>query len=103
MANTDAKILPIKNQAYRVTFSLLDADGILLPERLDLIAKSLRMRGRSRTAPARRRRSRRLVACIIGSYATEMNADTVAVIVKTTSRGENNHVGFLSLEDADLQ
>jgi hypothetical protein len=32
-----------------------------------------------------------------------MNADTVAVIVKTTSRGENNHVGFLSLEDADLQ
>jgi hypothetical protein len=30
MASTDARAFPIKNQAYRVTFPLLDADGDLV-------------------------------------------------------------------------
>lgn len=88
MASTDATGLPIKNQAYRVTFPIFDADGDLVTGATGLDSEVSKDAGTFADCTSEATE----IATSSGMYfldltATEMNADTVAVIVKTTSVG----------------
>lgn len=93
MAASDARPIPRKNVAYRVTFPILDADGDLVSGATALDSEvSLDGAGFSDcTSEATE------IATASGVYyldltADEMNGDTVAVIVKTTSSGAKTTV-----------
>jgi hypothetical protein len=88
MASTDATAIPVKNQAYRVTFPILDADGDLVTGATGLDSEVSKDGGAFADATSEATE----IATASGMYyldltATEMNADTVAVIVKTSSSG----------------
>jgi hypothetical protein len=86
VAATDAKPLPIKNVAYRVTFPILDADGDLVPGAAGLDSEVSKDAGTFGDCTSESTE----IATASGVYyldltATEMNADTVAIIVKTST------------------
>jgi len=88
MAASDATAIPVKNQAYRVTFPILDADGDLVTGATGLDSEVSKDGGAFADATSEATE----IATASGMYyldltATEMNADTVAIIVKTTSSG----------------
>lgn len=88
MASGDATAIPIKNQAYRVTFPILDADGDLVTAAAALDSEVSKDGGTFADLTAEATE----IATASGMYfldltATEMNADTVAIIVKTTTTG----------------
>jgi hypothetical protein len=88
MASTDATPIPVKNQAYRVTFPILDADGDLVTGATGLDSEVSKDGGTFTDCTAEATE----IATTSGMYfldltATEMNADTVSIIVKTTSSG----------------
>lgn len=88
MAASDATPFPIKNQAYRVTFPILDADGDLVTGATGLDSEVSKDAGTFADCTNEATE----IATSSGVYyldltATEMNADTVAIIVKTTSTG----------------
>jgi hypothetical protein len=88
MAAGDATAIPVKNQAYRVTFPILDADGDLVTGATGLDSEVSKDGGTFADATSEATE----IATASGMYyldltATEMNADTVAIIVKTTSSG----------------
>lgn len=88
MAASDARPIPRKNVAYRVTFPILDADGDLVTGATGLDSEVSKDGG----AFADCTNEATEIATSSGMYfldltATEMNADTVAIIVKTTSAG----------------
>lgn len=88
MASGDATAIPVKNQAYRVTFPILDADGDLVTGAAGLDSEISKDGGTFADVTAEATE----IATASGMYyldltATEMNADTVAIIVKTTTSG----------------
>lgn len=88
MASTDARPIPQKNVAYRITFPIFDADGDLVTGATGLDSEVSKDAG----AFADCTNEATEIATSSGMYYldlsnTEMNADTVAVIVKTTSTG----------------
>jgi hypothetical protein len=88
MAATDASPIPVKGQAYRVTFPILDADGDLVTAATGLDSE-ISKDGATFTDCTNEATE---IATGSGMYfldltGTEMNADTCAVIVKTTSSG----------------
>ena len=88
MASTDATAIPVKNQAYRITFPILDADGDLVTGATGLDSEVSKDGGTFADATSEATE----IATASGMYyldltATEMNADTVAIIVKTSSSG----------------
>lgn len=88
MASTDATPLPIKNQAYRITFPIFDADGDLVTGATGLDSEVSKDGGTFADCTSEATE----IATSSGMYyldltSTEMNADTVAIIVKTTSSG----------------
>ncbi len=88
MASGDATSIAVKNQAYRVTFPILDADGDLVTGATALDSEVSKDGGTFADVTAEATE----IATNSGMYfldltATEMNADTVAIIVKTTSSG----------------
>lgn len=88
MASTDAKPVPQKNVAYRVTFPIYDADGDLVTGATGLDSEVSKDGGTFADCTNEATE----IATSSGMYyldltATEMNADTVAVIVKTSSSG----------------
>jgi hypothetical protein len=88
MAATDASPIPVKNQAYRVTFPILDADGDLVTGATGLDSEVSKDGGTFGDCTNEATE----IATASGMYfldltATEMNADTVAIVVKTTSSG----------------
>jgi hypothetical protein len=88
MAASDATPFPAKNVAYRITFPILDADGDLVPGATGLDSEVSKDGGTFADCTNEATE----IATSSGVYyldltATEMNADTVAVIVKTTSSG----------------
>lgn len=88
MAATDAKAVPIKNQAYRVTFPILDADGDLVTGATGLDSE-VSIDG---AAFADCTNEATEIATSSGMYyldltSSEMNGDTIAIIVKTSSSG----------------
>jgi len=88
MASTDARPIPQKNVAYRVTFPIFDADGDLVTGATGLDSEVSKDGGTFADCTNEATE----IATSSGMYyldltSTEMNADTVAVIVKTTSSG----------------
>lgn len=88
MASTDAKPIPQKNVAYRVTFPIFDADGDLVTGATGLDSEV----SKDGAAFADCTNEATEIATSSGIYyldltSTEMNADTVAVIIKTSSSG----------------
>lgn len=88
MASTDARAFPTKNTAYRVTFPILDADGDLVTGATGLDSEVSKDGGTFADCTNEATE----IATASGMYyldltSTEMNADTVAIIVKTSSSG----------------
>lgn len=86
MSASDASPFPIKNQAFRVTFPILDADGDLVSGAASLDSEVSKDGGTFADCTNEATE----IATSSGMYyldltATEMNADTVAVIVKSSS------------------
>lgn len=93
MASSDAKPIPIKNQAFRITFPLLDADGDLVTGAAGLDSEV----SKDASAFTNCTSEATEIATASGIYyldlsASEMNADTVAVIVKTSTSGAKTSV-----------
>lgn len=99
----DATWNPKKGVAYRVTFPILDADGDLVTGATGLDSEVSKDGGTFTDATNEATE----IATSSGVYyldltATEMNADTVAVIVKTSSSGAKTTVlVFYPLETTD--
>lgn len=88
MASTDARPVPRKNIAYRVTFPLLDADGDLVTGAASLDSEVSIDGGAFADCTSEATE----IATSSGVYfldltAGEMNGDTIAVIVKTATAG----------------
>lgn len=86
MASTDAKPIPIKNSAFRVTFGIFKSDGTLITSATALDSEV------SKDGAAFADCTNEATEISQGIYyldltSTEMNADTVAVVVKTSSTG----------------
>jgi hypothetical protein len=104
MATTDATWNPKKGVAYRVTFPILDADGDLVTGATGLDSEVSKDAGTFTDCTNEATE----IATSSGVYyldltAAEMNADTVSVIVKTTSTGAKTTVLVMyPLETADM-
>lgn len=88
MASTDALPIPQKNVAYRVTFPIFDADGDLVTGATGLDSEVSKDGGTFADCTNEATE----IATSSGMYfldltATEMNADCVVIIVKTSSAG----------------
>ena len=88
MASTDARPIPKKNTAYRVTFPLIDADGDLVTGATGLDSE-VSIDGGTFTDCTSEATE---IATASGIYyldltSAEMNGDTIAIIVKTSSSG----------------
>lgn len=88
MASTDATPFPKKNVAYRVTFPIYDADGDLVTGAAGLDSEVSKDAGTFADCTNEATE----IATSSGMYyldltSTEMNADTVAIIVKTSTSG----------------
>lgn len=104
MAATDATAIPIKNQAYRITFPIYDNDGDLVTAAAALDSEVSKDGGTFADCTNEATE----IATSSGVYyldltATEMNADTVAIIVKTTTTDAKTTVLVLyPAEPADI-
>jgi hypothetical protein len=101
LASTDAKPVPQKNVAYRVTFPILDADGDLVTGATALDSEVSKDGGTFADCTNEATE----IATASGVYfldltSTEMNADTVAVIGKTTSVGAKTTTIVMYPEEA---
>ena len=101
MASTDAVPIPKKNVAFRVTFPILDADGDLVTGATGLDSEVSKDAGTFADCTNEATE----IATNSGVYyldvtSTEMNADTVAIIVKTTSVGAKTTTIVLYPEEA---
>lgn len=101
MASTDARPVPQKNVAFRVTFDIKDADGDLVTGATALDSEVSKDAGTFADCTNEATE----IATASGVYyldltATEMNADTVAVIVKTTSAGAKTTTLIMYPEEA---
>lgn len=88
MAASDAHPWPIKNVAYRVTFGIFKNDGTLITAAAGLDSEVSKDAGTFADCTNEATE----IATSSGVYyldltATEMNADTVAIVVKTSSTG----------------
>ena len=88
MAASDAKPVPIRNTALRITFPILDADGDLVTGATGLDSEFSEDGATFADAASEATE----IATASGMYfldmaSTEVDGDTVAVIVKTTSSG----------------
>jgi hypothetical protein len=101
MAATDARPVPRKNIAYRVTFPILDADGDLVTGAASLDSEVSIDGGTFADVTAEATE----IATASGVYfldltAAEMNGDTIAVIVKTATAGAKTTTIVMYPEEA---
>jgi hypothetical protein len=101
MAASDARPIPRKNVAFRATFPIMDADGDLVTGATGLDSEVSKDGGTFADATSEATE----IATASGIYyldvtSTEMNADTVAIIVKTTSSGAKTTVLVFYPEEA---
>lgn len=105
MASTDARPIPIKNTAYRAVFPILDADGDLVTGAASLDSEVSKDQGTFADCTNEATE----IATSSGMYyldltSTEMNADCVAVIVKTATSGAKTTVlVFYPQESGDIK
>lgn len=104
MASSDAKPFPLKNGAYRVTFPILDADGDLVAGAAGVDSEISKDGGAFTDCTNEATE----IAAASGMYyldltATEMNADTVAIIIKTTTSGaKTTPIVLYPVENTDI-
>lgn len=103
MAATDARPIPRKNTAYRVTFPILDADGDLVSGATGLDSE-VSIDGGTFTDCANEAVE---IASASGMYyldltASEMNGDTIAVIIKS-STGKTTPIVLYPEEAGDIR
>lgn len=104
MASTDARPVPIKNTAFRAVFPILDADGDLVTGATGLDSEVSKDQGTFADCTNEATE----IATSSGMYyldltSTEMNADCVAVIVKTSTSGAKTTVlVFYPVEAGDI-
>lgn len=104
MASADAKPFSIKNAAYRITFPILDADGDLVTGAADLDSEISKDGGTFADCTNEATQ----IATSSGMYyldltAAEMNADTVAIIVKTSTSGaKTTPIVLYPVENTDI-
>ena len=101
MAASDATPIPIKNQAYRVTFPIYDNDGDLVTGAAGLDSEISKDAGIAADCTNEATE----IATSFGIYyldltATEMNADTVAIKVKSTTTDSKDTVIILYPQDS---
>jgi hypothetical protein len=87
MAASDAKAIPVKNQAYRITFPILDADGDLVTGAASLDPEVSLDGGAFTNCTNAATEIGTSGMYYLDLTSAEMNADTVAVIVKTATAG----------------
>lgn len=102
MASGDAKPIPQKNVAYRVTFPILDADGDLVTGATTPDSEISKDGGTFADCTNEITE----IATASGMYfldltSTEMNADTVALIIKTATAGAKTTPIVLYPQEAD--
>jgi hypothetical protein len=103
MASTDARPIPKKNVAYRVTFPILDADGDLVTGATSPDSEVSKDGGTFADCTNEATE----IATASGMYyldltSTEMNADTVAVIVKSGT-GKTTPIVLYPEEAGDIR
>lgn len=104
MASTDATPLPKKNTAYRVTFPILDNTGALVTGAAGLDSEVSKDGGTFADCTNEATE----IATSSGVYyldltSTEMNADTVAIIVKTsTTNAKTTTLVLYPVETGDI-
>lgn len=103
MASTDARPVPQKNVAYRLTFPILDADGDLVTAAGSLDSEISKDGGMFTDCTNEATE----IATSSGMYfldltSTEMNADTVAIIVKS-SGGKTTPIVLYPEEAGDIR
>lgn len=101
MASTDARPVPVKNTALRVTFPILDADGDLVSGAAGLDSEVSKDAGTFADCTNEATE----IATSSGIYyldltSTEMNADTVSVQVKSSTTGAKTTVIVLYPQEA---
>lgn len=105
MASSDATAIPVKNQAYRVIFPIWDADGDLVTGAAGLDSEVSKDQGTFADCTNEATE----IATSSGMYyldltSTEMNADCVAVIVKTSTSGaKTTPLVFYPQEAGDIK
>ena len=105
MASTDARPVPIKNTAHRVTFPILDNTGALVTGAAGLDSEVSKDAGTFTDCTNEATE----IATSSGMYyldltATEMNADTVAIIVKTsTTDAKTTPIVLYPQESGDIK
>lgn len=105
MASTDSRPVPIKNTAYRAVFPILDKTGALVTAAAGLDSEVSKDQGTFADCTNEATE----IATSSGVYyldltATEMNADCVAVIVKTTTTDAKTTVlVFYPQESGDIK
>lgn len=102
MASTDARLIPYKNAAWRVTFPIFDADGDLVTGAASLDSEVSKDGGTFADCTNEATE----IATSSGIYfldltSTEMNADTVAIIVKTGTAGAKTTTLVVYPQEAD--
>lgn len=102
MASTDARPIPLKNTAYRVTFPILDADGDLVTGASGLDSEVSIDGGTFGDCTNEATE----IATSSGMYyldltSGEMNGDTIAIIVKTSTTGAKTTPIVLYPQEAD--
>jgi hypothetical protein len=102
MAASDAKLYPVKNVAFRVTFPILDADGDPVTGATGLDSEVSKDGAAFADAGSEATEIGTSGIYFLDLTAGEMNADTVVVQVKTTSSGAKTTVLiFYPLEAGD--
>lgn len=105
MASTDARPLPLKNTAFRVTLPILDADGDLVTGATGLDSEVSIDGGTFADCTNEATE----IATNSGMYfldltSAEMNGDTIAIIIKTTSSGaKTTPITLYPADDTDMR
>lgn len=104
MASTDARPIPLKNTAFRVTFPILDADGDLVTGASGLDSEVSQDGGGFADCTNEATEIGSSGIYYLDLTSGEMNGDCVAVIVKTSTSGAKTvPMVFYPAEDGDVR
>lgn len=100
MASTDARPMPQKNVAYRVTFPIYEKSGLLVTGAAGLDSEVSKDGGSYTDCTNEATEIGSSGTYYLDLTSTEMNADTVAIIVKTSTTDARTTPIFLYPEEA---
>lgn len=103
MAASDAALIAIKNATYRVTFPIFDADGDLVDTAAGLDSEVSKDAGAWADCTNEATEIGTSGIYYLDLIDSEMNADTVAVIVKTSTSGAKTTPIVIYTSSADIE